>query len=601
MTVWRVTVAALRRQPRALARLAGWSAAEAGPALLSGYATARAVDSGFLAGAPRTGLAWLGLLAAAVVVGALGTRQCFRCLGLLVEPFRDHLLRLVTAAALRRSTAPGARPDTAVVSRLSQQVEVVRDTFAGLVMVVRGFAFSATAALLGVVSLSPAAALLVGAPLAAGVLAFTATLRAMVGRQRTYVLAGEALAAGASAAFAGLRDVAACRAEDQVAAAVGRHVDAQAGAERGLAWMAAVRSITLAVGGWLPLVLVLAFAPWLAGQGLTAGAILGTLVYILHGIQPALDTLLRGLGGGGLRFAVTLHRLLEASRDETPPPTRPVGREDRQPVSPHPAGPRGYRLDVRAVTFSYGRWAEPVLRDLDLVVPEDDHLVVVGPSGIGKSTLAGLLAGTLRPQAGHVRLGGVPLDRIDPADLATRRVLIPQEAYLFTGTLADNLTYLCPGASPARLREAADALGLWPLVERLGGFSASVAPDGLSAGERQLVALARAYLFPARLTLLDEATCYLDPAAESIVEHAFAQRPGSLLVIAHRVSSALRARRVLLLDGAEAVLGSHDEVLAGSRLYRDLVGHWEQPAVRSTPTPERSAPPRSGSELRSSR
>lgn len=600
MTVWRITAAALRRQPRVLARLTGWSAAEAVPALLSGYATARAVDSGFLAGAPRTGLAWLGLLAAAVVVGALGTRQCYRCLGLLVEPFRDQLLHLVTAAALRRSTAAGARPDTAAVSRLSQQVEVVRDTFGGLVMAVRGFAFSATAALLGMVSLSPAAALLVGAPLVAGVLAFAATLRSMVGRQRQYVLAGEALAAGASAAFAGLRDVAACRAEDQVAAAVGRHVDAQAGAERGLARMAAVRSVTLAVGGWLPLVLVLAFAPWLAGQGLTAGAILGTLVYILHGIQPALDTLLHGLGGGGLRYAVTLHRLLEASRDETPPP---AARHDSQPVPTHPAGagPRGYWLDVRGATFSYGRWAEPVLRDLDLEVPEDDHLVVVGPSGIGKSTLAGLLAGTLRPQAGQVRLGGVSLDRIDPADLATWRVLIPQEAYVFTGTLADNLTYLCPSASPARLREAADALGLWPLVERVGGFSATVAPDRLSAGERQLVALARAYLSPARLTLLDEATCHLDPAAESTVERAFARRPGSLLVIAHRVSSALRARRVLLLDGAEAVLGSHEEVLAASRLYRDLVGHWEQPAVRSTPTPERSAPPRSGSGLPSSR
>ncbi|HET9141099.1 MAG TPA: ABC transporter ATP-binding protein, partial [Actinophytocola sp.] len=102
----------------------------------------------------------------------------------------------------------------------------------------------------------------------------------------------------------------------------------------------------------------------------------------------------------------------------------------------------------------------------------------------------------------------------------------------------------------------------------------------LSAGERQLVALVRAYLSPASLVVLDEATCHLDPVAERRAEEAFADRPGTLIVIAHRISSALRAKRVLVLDGTTAALGDHETLRAVSPLYRDLLGHWQ-----SVPTP----------------
>jgi ATP-binding cassette subfamily C protein len=119
-------------------------------------------------------------------------------------------------------------------------------------------------------------------------------------------------------------------------------------------------------------------------------------------------------------------------------------------------------------------------------------------------------------------------------------------------------------------------VGLTALVTRLGGYEAEVDPAALSAGERQLIALARAYLSPARLVLLDEATCHLDPAAEAAAEDAFAARPGTLVVIAHRMSSALRANRVLVLDGDSADIGTHDALLRRSALYRDLVGYWDQ-------------------------
>ena len=116
----------------------------------------------------------------------------------------------------------------------------------------------------------------------------------------------------------------------------------------------------------------------------------------------------------------------------------------------------------------------------------------------------------------------------------------------------------------------------------------------LSAGERQLLTLVRASLASAPLVILDEATCHLDPAAEARVEEAFARRDGTLIVVAHRISSALRARHILVLDGHEALLGTHAELLERSELYRDLVGHWQANGdgeLPPHPARRRPAPP----------
>jgi ATP-binding cassette subfamily C protein len=146
----RYGVASLPRRP--LLGLAAWSIPEALPAAFTGLAIAHAVDAGFLAGRPMVGLAWLGGLVVASTAGAFGSRQIFRFLGDLVEPFRDDLVRRVVSGALRRGVA--GRPDDGAVARLTRQVEIVRDSYAGLIVVVRGFLVTVLGVVLGLLSIA---------------------------------------------------------------------------------------------------------------------------------------------------------------------------------------------------------------------------------------------------------------------------------------------------------------------------------------------------------------------------------------------------------------------------------------------------------------
>jgi ATP-binding cassette subfamily C protein len=572
----RVLLSALRRHPRELIRLAGWSVVEVIPVFVSGRALALAVDDGFRGGSPGTGLAWLGVLALAVLAGAVATRQIYLRLAEVVEPFRDDLVRHVVAGSLYRATMESATSGAAGIARLTRQVEVVRDSFAGMVMVVRSFVFTVVSALLGLLFLTPDVLVFVLPPFAVGLVLFLGSLAALADRQRRLMLADEEVAQSAGSLAEGLRDIAASGGEEQMRASAGARVDAQAAAVRALARLTTVRTLSLTIGGWLPIILVLVGAPWLRDRGATAGTILGALTYIAYALQPALQMLVQAVGGSGLQLVVNLNRILETSHIRAGHVTARPAQDGKA------ASPAGRDLELRDVTFAYGPHAEPVISGLDLLVPEGDHLAIVGPSGIGKSTLALLMAGLRQPQAGLIRLGGVPVDDLDSG----YRVLIPQEAYVFVGTLAENLTYLRPGASRTDLDEVVDLVGLRPVVERLGGYDAVVSPFALSAGERQLIALTRSYLSPAPLAILDEATCHMDPAAEARAEQAFARRPGTLVVIAHRMSSAMRARSILVMDGTGTTLGTHQSLLVASPSYRDLVGHWDLEPARMVGDPD---------------
>ncbi|MFG2646695.1 ATP-binding cassette domain-containing protein [Streptomyces sp. NPDC048436] len=547
-----------RRWPVVL-RLALWSVLETGQTFLTGFALARALDDGFLAGHEAVGLGWLGAAGLGVVVAAYGTGRVYRTVADLVEPLRDTLVRQVVGRGLRDA-------EGAAVSRLTQQVEIARDTFAGLVLVSRSFVFTAAGALVGLFSLDPLLLLVVAPPLIAGVGLFVATLRPLARRQEEFLVADEGIAGQLGALAPGLRDVAAAGAERDAAADLDRGVATEYAAARGLARWGILRTAALATGGQLPLVLLLVTAPWLLDNGVTPGALVGALAYVTQALLPALHNLIHGLGASGSRLAIVLHRLTW-----TPPQTPPE--QPETVTAPAPDAPPPPALHLSSVTFAYGPRAEPVVRDLSLTVPRGGHLAVVGPSGIGKSTLAGLVAGLLEPGGGVVLVDG---RAVRGQGAAGRRVLIPQEAYVFSGTVRENLEYLRADAvSGAELLSAAGAVGLSGLIERLGGLAAALDPAALSAGERQLVALTRAYVSYAPLALLDEATCHLDPVAEARAERAFAARPGgTLVVIAHRISSARRADRILVMDGQHTLCGGHEELLERSSLYRDLAGNW---------------------------
>ncbi len=239
-------------------------------------------------------------------------------LSAVVEPLRDELVTLVTSGTLNRSAEAGRSVDTGGVARLTEHVEIAREAYGSVVMFVQGFVVTAAGALLGLAALDPALLLFVLPPLVTGLALFVGALRAMARCQRDVVLADERIAETASAVTYGLRDVTACGAEDLAQRRAGERIDAAAKATRTLARVTAVRTAALAIGGWLPLVLILAGAPWLVQRGVSAGAVLGAVTYVSRGLQPALQGLVQVLGGSGLWLLVTLSRIAEAAAPDAP-------------------------------------------------------------------------------------------------------------------------------------------------------------------------------------------------------------------------------------------------------------------------------------------
>lgn len=241
--------------------------------------------------------------------------------------------------------------------------------------------------------------------------------------------------------------------------------------------------------------------------------------------------------------------------------------------------PERAELVVENLTFAYGSGAR-VLSDVNLRLGAGEKLALVGPTGAGKSTLAKLMARLYDPVDGRVTFGGVDLRDASPTELRRRIVVVPQEGFLFAGTLFDNLRIGRPDATEADVLDALDALGLRERIESLpDGLTTAVAERGsrLSAGERQLVSLGRAALADPAILVLDEATSSLDPGTEALVEVALERLMAgrSVIVIAHRLSTAARSDRVgVVVDGRLAELGGHDELIEAGGHYAALYRNW---------------------------
>jgi ATP-binding cassette, subfamily B, bacterial len=543
----------------------------------SPYLTREAIDNGILAGSMRslTGAA-LSILAATLIGLSLAPLTAVLAGRVGQRVVRSLRLRVWTRVLrLPISFYEGQRAGR-LLTRVHSDVESFSQ-FASIGMV-SGFVSAAT--LIGVLVVmlvvSPLLAGLVVAAMLPYVLLLVRSNRKI---RRAYLSAREQMGEANAALqenLAGVREAQALRQLDRQHAEYRRlvrsHLDHRLAAER----VIAATFVALSFLSNLALIMVVGVGAVLLGRGSLSPGDLIAFVLLVSLVFPPIVQL-------GSFYTMDLKRVEVSARM-----IRSLLAEDVGP--PAPASPvrlpalRG-DLRIAGVRFRYPGTRTDVLHDIDLAVPAGSTVALVGPTGVGKSTICKLLARFYDPTEGQVLLDGVDLRSVDPAVFRARLGYLPQEPYLFTGTIRENIAYGRPDASDADIEAAARAVGAHAGIRGLpDGYEHVVGErgGGLSAGLRQLVCLARAYLVDPAVVLLDEATARLDLATEARVLAAIRTltRGRTTVLVAHRLQTAMTADHIAVLgDGRIEEWGTHDDlVAAGGRYARLYAASMRQPA-----------------------
>ena len=367
-----------------------------------------------------------------------------------------------------------------------------------------------------------------------------------------------------------------------------RYRDANTDALRGVAWFA----------GWTRLIgnitqtVIIVVGAWLVIEGWTQIGVLAAFILYLRRFYGPLDELVQAFNlyqsaSAALeKIAAVLDTDPEVVEPERPRSLPARGKETAEAGSTG-AGPQpgsGRALDLDAVRFAYADGPD-VLPRFDLHIPAGQIVALVGATGAGKSTLVKLVTRFYDPSAGRISLDEVDLRDLDDGQLRSSVVMVTQESFLFSGTIADNIRIGNPDAGDEDVLAAARAVGLDSYIRRLpDGYATDVKKRGgrLSSGQRQLVSFARVFLADPDVVVLDEATAHLDIPSERLVQNALATvlEGRTAIIIAHRLSTVEIADRVLVMEAGRIIEdGTPDELISGTGKFAQLHQAWRDSLV----------------------